>query len=185
MCVQEYETWGPDWQLSSGRMLMAWRAGSPCDASHLGDALVHLLPPRSPLPAPVHAEPQRLSRPSARPSRSRRAAPASFPGSVRPLKLSRRAGRRSTREKRGREAGGQAKRLCFLLRFSLPPSPCSPPRLPGVFGGALTSPTPRPYPPDCLRGPWVLSRRRGAGPGEHERPGPPVCAVSSLVTLPV
>ena len=184
MCVQEYETWDPDRQLSSGRMLMAWRAGSPCAASYLGDALAHLLPPRSPLPAPVQAEPEALE-PSARPSRSRRAAPASFPGSVRPLKLSRRAGRRSTREKRGREAGGQAKRLCFLLRFSLPPSPCSPPRLPGVFRGALTSPTPRPYPPDCLRGPWVLSRRRGAGPGEHERPGPPVCAVSSLVTLPV
>lgn len=76
-------------------------------------------------------------------------------------------------ETREGSRGSRPSGLCFLLRFSLPPSPCRPPRLPGVHRGALASPTPRPYPPDCLRGPCVLSRRRGAGPGEHERPGPP------------
>lgn len=39
---------------------------------------------------------------------------------------------------------------------------CDPPQLPKGLQAAPTFRTPRPYPPDCLRGPSVLCRRRGA-----------------------
>lgn len=83
------------------------------------------------------------------------------------------------RGKRAREAGGQAgcSPLPPKVQSSRPPppqlSPCRPPRLPGALRVTPKFQTPRPYPPDCLRGPLVLSRRRGAGPGEREPPGPP------------
>lgn len=126
MCVQEYETWGPDWQLSSGRMLMAWRAGLRAPRLTLGDALVQLPPPPgSPYPPRFTPSPQRLSRPSARPFPVPKGAPRllralSAPEIVPAGGTALHPG--ETRE----EAGGQAKRLHFLPRLGLPPSPCCP-----------------------------------------------------------
>ena len=82
-------------------------------------------------------------------------------------------GRRSTREKRVREAGGQAKRSLLPPKVQSPALPL--PSTAAAWGAPRGPRVPdaAPLPTGLPSGPWVLSRRRGAGPGEHEQPGPP------------